>query len=74
MPEVAPLVGAWIEIIVDINDDFDAEVAPLVGAWIEILTLPIYKSDLIVAPLVGAWIEISRTFCAFLKFSSSLLL
>ena len=33
---VAPLVGAWIEIIVDINNDFDAEVAPLVGAWIEI--------------------------------------
>ena len=33
---VAPLVGAWIEIIVDMNNDFDAEVAPLVGAWIEI--------------------------------------
>ena len=39
MPEVAPLVGAWIEIIVDINDDFDAEVAPLVGAWIEMLSI-----------------------------------
>ena len=36
---VAPLVGAWIEIIVrDICSD-SCEVAPLVGAWIEIATI-----------------------------------
>ena len=33
---VAPLVGAWIEImIIDMDDDIKY-VAPLVGAWIEI--------------------------------------
>ena len=34
---VAPLVGAWIEIILLIQDAAMSEVAPLVGAWIEIL-------------------------------------
>ena len=33
---VAPLAGAWIEIIMeDVADTYDA-VAPLAGAWIEI--------------------------------------
>ena len=57
--EVAPLVGAWIEI--DKNDVNlnQTRVAPLVGAWIEItyfIMLPGCIS--VVAPLVGAWIEI----------------
>ena len=35
---VAPLVGAWIEILMpDVNTEGYA-VAPLVGAWIEILS------------------------------------
>ena len=33
---VAPLVGAWIEIIFLINFTTKDMVAPLVGAWIEI--------------------------------------
>ena len=33
--EVAPLVGAWIEIITENFGDLDSGVAPLVGAWIE---------------------------------------
>ena len=33
---VAPLVGAWIEIICFFHGDLDRRVAPLVGAWIEI--------------------------------------
>lgn len=34
---VAPLVGAWIEIIgLDLGNDYE-EVAPLVGAWIVFL-------------------------------------
>ena len=33
---VAPLVGAWIEIIKPSNSKSRANVAPLVGAWIEI--------------------------------------
>ena len=37
---VAPLVGAWIEIIeCEVGGCFDA-VAPLVGAWIEIYKQP----------------------------------
>ena len=34
---VAPLVGAWIEIPIDITSKSKLTVAPLVGAWIEIL-------------------------------------
>ena len=33
---VAPLVGAWIEILYDVDQADVAKVAPLVGAWIEI--------------------------------------
>ena len=33
---VAPLVGAWIEILLDIIPIIVIIVAPLVGAWIEI--------------------------------------
>ena len=59
--EVAPFVGAWIEITGLNSTDSNLHVAPFVGAWIEILeglgrTL---KQD--VAPFVGAWIEIRRT-------------
>ncbi len=32
---VAPLVGAWIEIVEIIYNMMKREVAPLVGAWIE---------------------------------------
>ena len=34
---VAPLVGAWIEIRNKFLHNIDTFVAPLVGAWIEIL-------------------------------------
>ncbi len=34
---VAPLVGAWIEIIFHLQFTFAHCVAPLVGAWIEIV-------------------------------------
>ena len=33
---VAPLVGAWIEIVVVATNSHLLYVAPLVGAWIEI--------------------------------------
>ena len=36
MTVVAPLVGAWIEIVTEVEQWLKAEVAPLVGAWIEI--------------------------------------
>ena len=34
--QVAPLVGAWIEIILIVMFGYLVFVAPLVGAWIEI--------------------------------------
>ena len=36
---VAPLVGAWIEIDINIVSVSLIDVAPLVGAWIEIRTI-----------------------------------
>ena len=55
---VAPLAGAWIEIMMrDISDTLH-KVAPLAGAWIEIMWMDISCSLHIVAPLAGAWIEI----------------
>ena len=55
---VAPLVGAWIEIVKDIDSSCPADVAPLVGAWIEIIEGTTDYIEAFVAPLVGAWIEI----------------
>ena len=37
---VAPLVGAWIEIVSDWRNTDRCYVAPLVGAWIEIKRVP----------------------------------
>ncbi len=36
---VAPLVGAWIEIVADNAIDLLSNVAPLVGAWIEMFLI-----------------------------------
>ena len=57
--EVAPLVGAWIEMVVKRYLGGGICVAPLVGAWIEITEDKEHKMKALdVAPLVGAWIEI----------------
>ena len=43
MIKVAPLAGAWIEILLDLNDiTREYFVAPLAGAWIEIVAPVIY--------------------------------
>mgnify|MGYP007128241699 CR=1 FL=1 len=55
---VAPLVGAWIEILKRVSCQRLQVVAPLVGAWIEITTILWLYRSVCVAPLVGAWIEI----------------
>ena len=55
---VAPLVGAWIEIVVRQRLSYKLGVAPLVGAWIEITSTTGIDLSKGVAPLVGAWIEI----------------
>ena len=55
---VAPLAGAWIEIITSPPINILPLVAPLAGAWIEIM-ITCQKIECIkVAPLAGAWIEI----------------
>ena len=38
---VAPLAGAWIEIVYDWKIGKTSRVAPLAGAWIE-MTVPVY--------------------------------
>ena len=56
---VAPLAGAWIEIVVFPSMEVCVKVAPLAGAWIEIKSRPRYAICEKVAPLAGAWIEIN---------------
>ena len=41
--QVAPHVGAWIEIQVIGYKSFDIKVAPHVGAWIEIRARPVSR-------------------------------
>ena len=55
---VAPLAGAWIEILAGYIDRSGHLVAPLAGAWIEILSYSGSFRFQPVAPLAGAWIEI----------------
>ncbi len=54
---VAPLTGAWIEIVLLVPWMNLVWVAPLTGAWIEIRYWKRLETFLIVAPLTGAWIE-----------------
>ena len=71
--EVAPLVGAWIEIQPESEDAWWDNVAPLVGAWIEISKAKALTLGAHVAPLVGAWIEIRLPFPPTLDVMSLLL-
>ena len=57
---VAPLAGAWIEILVVLLHKQFQAVAPLAGAWIEIITVINLNTRRRVAPLAGAWIEMSK--------------
>ena len=72
--DVAPLVGAWIEISKAMTSSEFANVAPLVGAWIEI-TIDLTATDNSgnVAPLVGAWIEIKNQIIFGCNYFESLL-
>ena len=55
---VAPLAGAWIEMLTTSPCRVRITVAPLAGAWIEILSGNSSRYSSPVAPLAGAWIEI----------------
>ena len=59
MKQVAPIVGAWIEIQTNRKRTNKSNVAPIVGAWIEISGMVSDTESAIVAPIVGAWIEIA---------------
>ena len=59
--DVAPFVGAWIEISLCKPSYYIRFVAPFVGAWIEIDILLNAVGVCIVAPFVGAWIEIDMS-------------
>ena len=50
---VAPLVGAWIEILQEFRSARRNTVAPLVGAWIEITDPP--QSILFTSPSLLSW-------------------
>ena len=54
---VAPLAGAWIEIVTIAFASSSVMVAPLAGAWIEIQIASWSLPAVLVAPLAGAWIE-----------------
>ena len=69
--DVAPLVGAWIEIDAISLYELIECVAPLVGAWIEMSTKIAGIALSAVAPLVGAWIEIVQ-YNNYLKQNQSL--
>ena len=57
---VAPLAGAWIEIMSKVSISCVSAVAPLAGAWIEIAIADPLTNMRSVAPLAGAWIEIDK--------------
>ena len=57
---VAPLAGAWIEMLTIVSGTLRHHVAPLAGAWIEIELEKVADAFNAVAPLAGAWIEIVR--------------
>ncbi len=57
---VAPLAGAWIEMIMFSGQAGAGKVAPLAGAWIEITKCGDGAYQIRVAPLAGAWIEIKK--------------
>ena len=51
---VAPLAGAWIEILYFGIAEAEPAVAPLAGAWIEITYNGVMSLAISVAPLAGA--------------------
>ena len=67
---VAPLAGAWIEIMSKVSISCVSAVAPLAGAWIEIAIADPLTNMRSVAPLAGAWIEISGKGAAALTITS----
>ena len=57
---VAPLAGAWVEIVSGLYGSNGGHVAPLAGAWVEINKSVNETVRPMVAPLAGAWVEIKE--------------
>ncbi len=55
--QVAPYMGAWIEIVQGSTSTTACRVAPYMGAWIEMIFQPSPQPSACVAPYMGAWIE-----------------
>ena len=55
---VAPLAGAWIEIVTDLRNDTEAQSLPLRERGLKLAISPYISGTGAVAPLAGAWIEI----------------
>ena len=64
---VAPLAGAWVEILGIVEYGVFDYVAPLAGAWVEILVKSDIQKLIDVAPLAGAWVEILIEFSPLVK-------
>ncbi len=60
---VAPCVGAWVEILKSSGLSFNPRVAPCVGAWVEMQNNQRACSCVYVAPCVGAWVEMFFNQC-----------
>ena len=59
--EVAPLVGAWVEILCQRQGQGMVQSLPLWERGLKFAVCVKRKADAAVAPLVGAWVEISCT-------------
>ena len=57
---VAPLVGAWIEMYIDIAISFNLSSLPSWERGLKYSENELYSMKNSVAPLVGAWIEIAK--------------
>ena len=58
---VAPLVGAWIEMMRILRYAQVLQSLPLWERGLKLLTMKIRFQRIFVAPLVGAWIEIKTS-------------
>ena len=70
---VAPLVGAWIEIITYPETDFELVSLLSWERGLKLSRIHLHRLSVLVAPLVGAWIEIAivRPIFSYLRRRSS---
>jgi hypothetical protein len=57
---VTPLVGVWIEMLMEPRNHTIDLVTPLVGVWIEMSLTILCLRQLEVTPLAGVWIKLPK--------------